>query len=317
MKKTKTKRKRLHRGQRKNGLFTRSEKRRMKKKIKHAVKGAARRGILGLFGGGKKKASSRAAVSHRHRGTSRSSGVRADVISALVNQGYSRAAATSMTPQASAGDSFDSLFRRAMKKNPKKAHHKGTRRKIRKRNPEQSAEDRQAIKAFRGFHGADPDKVTEVLEQMVTQGKYWLVGRLLGYDLHQFPLHRDDHNRNRRPNVDCWNANIMLCADPPSSQSPKDKLGRQLFLFGGSQDMEWALKEHFDVRSNVQRVVLGVIDRIWYVTRKSMHNFELESYVHRFGEEGGEKPLLLYDRLNKKQWIVGGDYTITERGIEN
>jgi hypothetical protein len=304
---------------RKNPLFTRGEKRRMRKKIKHAVKGAARRGIMKLFGAGKHKQQPARA---RHRGTSRAaSGVRADVISALVNQGYSRAAAASMTPQASVGDSFDSLFRRAMKRNPKKKpHHRGrggTRRKSRKRNPEQSgqSEDRQAIKAFRGFHGADPEKVTAVLEEMVTQGKFWLVGRLFGYDLHQFPLHRDEHNRNRRPNVDCWNQSVMLCADPP--RSTKDKLGRQLFLFGGNQDMEPALKQHFDIGSNVQLVVLGVIGRIWYVTRKSMHNFELESYVHRFGEEGGEKPLLLYDRLNKKQWIVGGDYTITERGIEN
>jgi len=137
---------------------------------------------------------------------------------------------------------------------------------------------------------------------------------LQGYDLHQFP-HRHYANGNRRPNMDCWDANVMLCADPPSD--PKDKLGRQLFLYGGSQDLEWALKKDFNIHSNVQLVVLGQIDFIYYVTRKSLYDFELDSFIHEFGEEGGEKPLLLYDRLNKKQWIVGGDYTITERGIEN
>lgn len=288
-----------------NPLFTRTEKRRIKRKIKHSIRGGVRRAVLSLVGrkskarGGHKTKRRRSRRASAPSAASPQTALRDEVISALFNQGYSRPQAAAMVPRPSAGDDFDSLFRRAIKRNPEA--------------PDRESE--QAIKAFRGFHGANPDKVTEVIETMVQQGKFWLVGRLLGYDMHQFPLHRDEHNRNRRPNVDCWDAQIMLCADPPAE--PKDKLGRQLFLYGGNQDMEWALKQHFGVASNVQLVVLGTIDRIWYVTRKSFHNFELEKYLHRFGEEGGAKPLLLYDRLNKKQWIVGGDYTITEKGIEN
>ena len=150
---------------------------------------------------------------------------------------------------------------------------------------------------------------------MVEQKKFWLLGRLQGYDLHQFPLYRDGAGKNTRPNMDTWNANISLCCDPP--QTSKDKCGRQLFLHGGNQDLEWALSQHFDIHSNVQLVVLGTIDRIWYVTKKSFDNFETSSYIHRFGEEGGEKPLLLYDRLNKKQWIIGGDYEVKPEGIAN
>lgn len=202
------------------------------------------------------------------------------------------------------------------KPNPRK-------RVTRRRNPGEDSEAESAREAFYKFHGAESTKVTQVIQELVEQGKYWLLGKLYGYDLAQFPLVKDGR-RDERPNVDCINAGIQLCAEAPENPQSKSK---QLFLWKGQQDLEWALKPQFGINSNVQFVVLGVISRIWYITRKSFDNFELVTYIHNFGERivdgrrtidpNLEKPMLMYDRLNKQHWIVGGDYKISPKGIEN
>lgn len=106
-----------------NPMFTRSEKRRARKKVVHKIKGAARKGFAKLFGiplspglGG--KASSRR-TAHRSSGAHpASSTVRGDVISALMNLGYKKHQAETLAPAAQAGENFDSLFRRATRRNP-------------------------------------------------------------------------------------------------------------------------------------------------------------------------------------------------------
>lgn len=106
-----------------NPLFTRSEKRRAKKKVVHKIKGAARKGFAKLFGiplspglGGKKTSSRQSA--HRSPGAAPASTVRRDVISALTNLGYNTGQAMRMVPAEQSGEGFDSLFRRSVKKNP-------------------------------------------------------------------------------------------------------------------------------------------------------------------------------------------------------
>lgn len=108
-----------------NPIFTRSEKRRAKKKVVHKIKGAARKGFARLFGiplspglGGKRTSSR--STTHRSPGASSAerSPVRVDVISALRNLGYNFSQAQRMVPVEQPGESFDSLFRRATRKNP-------------------------------------------------------------------------------------------------------------------------------------------------------------------------------------------------------
>jgi len=107
-----------------NPLFTRSEKKRVRKKVTHKIRGAARAGFASLFGiplspglGG----STRARGRRRGRvpsSSSASGGVRGDVLSALKNLGYKKDQAEGMIPAAGAGEGFDSLFRRSVKRNP-------------------------------------------------------------------------------------------------------------------------------------------------------------------------------------------------------
>ena len=108
-----------------NPFFTRSEKRRVRRKISHKVKGAARSGFSKLFGislspglGGKPATRRRGRKGAITSSAPASPGVRGDVISALGNLGYTKSQAQHMTPQPQSGEGFDSLFRRAVAKNP-------------------------------------------------------------------------------------------------------------------------------------------------------------------------------------------------------
>lgn len=110
-----------------NPLFTRSEKRRMKRRAKHAV----RSGFAKLFGiplsrglgqGAPAGTSGSRRAARRSRkpssGVTGSSSVRGDVIEALRGQGYNASTAKKMASSVQSGDSFESAFRRVFQKNP-------------------------------------------------------------------------------------------------------------------------------------------------------------------------------------------------------
>lgn len=64
-----------------------------------------------------------------------------------------------------------------------------------------------------------------------------------------------------------------------------------------------------DVLSNI-----GTLVNITYLTSKGGEKAE---WTHDFGEEGGKRPKLAVDSENNRLHIVGGDYKVTERGIED
>jgi hypothetical protein len=104
-----------------NPLFTRSEKGRMRKKVAHKIKGAARTGFSKLFGIPLSPGLGGTPATRRRKRPgvpASASGVRGDVISALQNQGYKKAQAEKMVPAEQAGEGFSSLFRRSVAKNP-------------------------------------------------------------------------------------------------------------------------------------------------------------------------------------------------------
>lgn len=60
-------------------------------------------------------------------------------------------------------------------------------------------------------------------------------------------------------------------------------------------------------------VKLGTLEAVTYSTRKKGDGFN--DYEHAFGEEGGQKPVLAVDPKTRRLHIVGGDYTVEDRGI--
>lgn len=53
------------------------------------------------------------------------------------------------------------------------------------------------------------------------------------------------------------------------------------------------------------------------MTYQTTKDGERAQWEHEFGEEGGKRPTLVADPDSKRLHIVGGDYTITSRGIED
>jgi hypothetical protein len=60
-------------------------------------------------------------------------------------------------------------------------------------------------------------------------------------------------------------------------------------------------------------VKLGSLQAVTYGTNKRGDGYS--HYEHHFGEEGGKKPALCMDVDTGRLHIVGGDYTVEERGI--
>lgn len=58
---------------------------------------------------------------------------------------------------------------------------------------------------------------------------------------------------------------------------------------------------------------LGKLEGVIYSTKKKGDGFQ--HYEHLFGEEGGRKPMLAVDPSTGRLHIVGGDYTVEDRGI--
>lgn len=59
-------------------------------------------------------------------------------------------------------------------------------------------------------------------------------------------------------------------------------------------------------------VKLGRLEAITYSTKKGG---DFAHWEHAFGEDGGRKPALAVDPESDRLHIVGGDYTVKDRGI--
>ena len=87
--------------------------------------------------------------------------------------------------------------------------------------------------------------------------------------------------------------------------------GMQLFIVGGDQSVD--LKSFPDTDPSKEKVSLGEVESLTYSTSK--HHLDEEDkqpgpYIHMLAEEGGTRPLLVYDTRNHLLEFVGGSYRI-------
>ena len=92
--------------------------------------------------------------------------------------------------------------------------------------------------------------------------------------------------------------------------------GRQLYLVGGSQNLDGSLSG-LPIDAQKQMIDLGFVYQVEYFTQKKFDNFQPVTYYHDLGEETGEVPRGVYDRLHKLIHIVGGAYKVKPEGIVN
>jgi hypothetical protein len=90
--------------------------------------------------------------------------------------------------------------------------------------------------------------------------------------------------------------------------------GGNIYFIGGDQSIPL---EDLDISTDKDFVELGPCTYIMYHTKKGFHDFEPIDYFHRFGEEDGIVPSLVYDRLNRALFLASGNYRVRADGIEN
>lgn len=161
----------------------------------------------------------------------------------------------------------------------------------RRRNPD--AEIEQGSDLYEQFHGKAAERIDEVELESRDRKTYTKLGDLVELDIHRGSKLLFD---GERP---------VLASDPR---------GHQLYVLGGvvlskdDMDRDAADKDLID---------LGEASCIVYFTRKGFDNFEPVEYKHKFGEETGERPHLLYDRRNRRLLFAGGAYQVKPEGIVN
>jgi len=163
----------------------------------------------------------------------------------------------------------------------------------RRRQPNQA---QTAAELSEQFHGRPVEQVTQLSETVLERAQLAELGRLL--ELHVLTFANGGYV------LPFDRKQVRVCASPD---------GGQLYLMGGDQDVD--LDSLGIEPLGKDEVPLGMLTAIVYHTAKGFHDFEPTDYIHEFGEEGGELPLLSFDRLNRALRISGGSYQVQPAGI--
>jgi hypothetical protein len=115
-----------------------------------------------------------------------------------------------------------------------------------------------------------------------------------------------------KPGFKTYGDGVRVCGAAGSSQ---------LYFIGGRQNID-GLLEQFGVDEQKDFIALGVLVAYGYLAAKHIPDDEELNEVpivwqHIMGEEGGDPPMIFYDKINKRMGLAGGTYTIEAPGITN
>lgn len=98
--------------------------------------------------------------------------------------------------------------------------------------------------------------------------------------------------------------------------------GKQIYFVKGDQDISLQLSEIPIVDPTKELITLGPCVRIAYLTTKDFDHRQPTIYFHAFGEESGGfagdngfTPTLLFNRIRRRLYLVGGVYHVEPDGI--
>jgi hypothetical protein len=164
-----------------------------------------------------------------------------------------------------------------------------------------------AAEMYEIFHGREPREVITMQEAAVKKGDYAALGDLCGLWLR--PVKKNTPPTSWPPPEIQFSKSdgVKLCCDAK---------GKQLFFIGGDQQISpddlAALCEAGDAETMGKGNIccIGQCHGISYQTQKSFDDFRTIEYVHQFGEETDERPILCYDLAAKRFLLAGGAYSI-------
>jgi hypothetical protein len=166
--------------------------------------------------------------------------------------------------------------------------------RLRRRNPDTSAE------MFEDFHGEPPSTVTEFNETEHYSDDLAKLGTLVELKVRT---------------ITGLEAVLGFNGSAPELASTPD--GRQLYFLGGDQSLDLDKLKMGGSKWERDFMVIGDLDELTYRTAKGFDHFKLSDYYHKLGEESGYMPTLIYDRLNQRLQVAGGQYHNEKSGINN
>jgi hypothetical protein len=194
---------------------------------------------------------------------------------------------------------------------------RGKNPKRRRRNtPEgETSDTTQAVRLFKKFHGKEPAEILELQRSSAIRLDYTALGDLRAIGLGPAEIHGDRLTAH-------WDDLQYLDFDKAGVKLVSAPNGRQIYLIGGDQDLSAVLGDFEGVDTEKDLIDLGDAGFVVYDARKKHSNFEPVEWVHELGEKSGELPRIMYDRLKREVFLVGGEYFIDlapnlSPGIEN
>ncbi len=178
-----------------------------------------------------------------------------------------------------------------------------------KRNPDLSAEEEM----YKIFHGRAPQHTIEHDELIEIRSKFAEMGKLLELRF-DFDGVTPQHPEPRGAQEPVLSEAEIPVLDFGGAQAVCTADGTNIYFLGGNQHIDLS---HLGIESDKDYIELGPCTFIKYFTRKGFHNFDPVEYWHRFGEEDGIRPVLAYDSLNRKLFLIGGNYRVKAEGITN
>jgi len=164
----------------------------------------------------------------------------------------------------------------------------------RRRNPDAGE---QAAAMYETFHQRPPAHIVEYEQAMNYPEAFAECGNLI-----ELRFFLDEANPDFP--LTQFNGTKVLCTVD----------GENLYFCKGDQRVDF---EALDIAADKDMIELGPCTYICYFTTKGFHDFAPTKYFHEFGEENDMLPTLCYDRLNKRLFLMGGDYRVKRQGIVN
>jgi hypothetical protein len=169
-------------------------------------------------------------------------------------------------------------------------------RALRARNRRNPDELQQAVQLYQSFHGRDPKGIVDAHVSAAVRLEYTTLGDL-EYLKVLTPL-----GQKAQFNFD--GDRVKLASSPD---------GKTLYVIGGNQDLRNCLDKDSLEKDFID---LGEAQEVQYLARKVHGQFRPVSYYHKFGEKNGAKPRLMFDKLKKQIFFIGGEYLIdTSKGV--
>jgi hypothetical protein len=179
------------------------------------------------------------------------------------------------------------------KQNPGIGWNRGSRK-----NDGNGTED--AAKLYRQFHGHDPKEIIKTQVSAEQRKDYTVVGPLEDIEIVAV---------NGRAKRLSYHSDKVLAASSPN--------GKQLYFIGGNQRLPDDLLQEFGADPAKDLAVLGMAAAFTYWDRKKESQWKLVEWRHELGEESGEQPVCLYDRLQERVFFAGGTYYLKGTWVMN